>query len=60
MEAAILHNESDMGELLNTFDRSITEWLSDADSLIEADEANDDNIVVTIEAAEAKNLGKAK
>ena len=60
-EAAILHGESDAGELLKIFDRSITEWLSDADSLSEADEANDNNSVVMIEAAEAKaKPGKAK
>ena len=34
--------------------------MSDADSSSEADEANDDDSVVTIEAAEAKNPGKAK
>ena len=61
MEAAILHGETDAGELLNIFARSITEWASDADSSSEADETNDDDSVVTIEAAEAKaNPGKAK
>ena len=54
-EAEILHGESDAGELLNIFARSITEWASDADFSIEADEANDDDIVVTIEAAESKS-----
>ena len=38
-EAAILHGESDAGELLKIFARSITEWESDADSSSEADEA---------------------
>ena len=52
-EAAILHGESDAGELLKIFARSITEWASDADFSSEADEANDDNSVVTIEATEA-------
>ena len=51
----------DAGELLNIFTRSITEWVSDADSLGEEDEANDNDIVITIEAAESKeNPGKAK
>ena len=60
-EAAILHGESDAGKLLNIFARSITEWVSDADFSSEADEANDDNSVVTIEAAEAKaKPGKMK
>ena len=61
MEAAILHGETDAGELLNIFALSITEWASDADSSSEADETNDEDSVVTIEAAEAKaNPGKAK
>ena len=37
------------------------EWASDADSSSEADEANDDDIVVTIEAEEVKaKPGKAE
>ena len=60
-EAAILHGKSDTGELLKIFDRSITEWVSDADSSSKADEANNDNSVVTIETAKAKaKPGKAK
>ena len=60
-ETEILHGESDTGDLLKIFARSITEWASDADSLSKADEANNDNSVVAIEAAEAKaNPGKAK
>ena len=60
-EAAILHGELDAGDLLKIFARSITEWASDTDSLSGEDEANDNNIAVTIEAAEAKaNPGKAK
>ena len=58
--AAILHGESDASELLKIFAYSITEWASDADSLIKANEASDDDIVVTIEAVEAKNPGKVK
>ena len=50
-ETAILHSESDAGELLGIFSRSITEGASDADPLSKADEANNDNIVVTIEDA---------
>ena len=61
MEAAILHVKSDAGELLNIFARSITELASYADSTSEADDTNDDNSVVTIDAEEAKaNPGKAK
>ena len=48
------------GDLARFKKHSITKWASDADSLSEADEANDDDSVVTIEAAEAKNPGKAK
>ena len=60
-DATILHSESDAGKLLNIFARSITEWALDADSSNEADEANNDDSVVVIEAAEAKaNPGKAK
>ena len=59
-EAVILHSEPDAGELLKIFARSITEWASNADPLVEADEAIDDDSVVTIEAAEAKKPGKAK
>ena len=51
----------DAGELLKIFNRSITEWVSDADYLSEEDEANDNDIVITLEAAESKaNPGKAK
>ena len=61
MEAAILHGELDAGELLKIFARSIMEWASDADSTSKADEANDNNSFVTIEAEEAKaEPGKAK
>ena len=60
MEAAILHGESDAGELLKIFARSITEWASDVAPPIEADEASDNDSVVTVEAAEAKKPGKTK
>ena len=53
-ETAILHGKLDMGELLKIFARSITEWASNADSRSDADEANKDNNVVTIDAKEAK------
>ena len=59
-EAAILHGESDAGELLNIFSCSITEWASDADSLSKADESNDYDSIAMIEAAEAKKPVKAK
>ena len=60
-EASILHGESDTGNLLKVFYCSITEWEKDEDSTSEADEANDDDSVVTIDAKEAKaNPGKAK
>ena len=58
--AAILHGELDASELLNIFAYSITEWASDADSSIKANEASDDDSVVKIEAVEAKNPGKVK
>ena len=59
-KAAILHGESDAGELLKIFARSITEWASDAAPPSEADEASDDDSVVTVEAPEAKKVGKTK
>ena len=39
-EAATLHSDSDAGELLKIFACYITEWASNADSSIEADDAN--------------------
>ena len=59
-EAAILQCESDADELLKIFARSITEWASDADYSNKAYEANDNDSVVTIEATESKNPGKAE
>ena len=59
-EAPILHGESNAGELLKIFARSISEWASDADPSSEVDEASDDDSVVTIEAVEAKKPGKVK
>ena len=52
-EVAILHGESDTGELLNIFAQSITKWALDTAPPIEADEASDDDSVVTVEAPEA-------
>ena len=60
-EAVILHSKSDAGKLLKIFARSITEWAKDKNTTSEADEANNDDIVVIIEAKDAKaKLGKAK
>ena len=63
IDAAILHGETDAGELLKIFARSITEWASDAAPPSEADEASGDDSVVTVEtleAPEAKKVGKMK
>ena len=60
LEAAILHGKLDAGDLLKIFARSITEWASDADTSSKADEASNDDSVVTIKSAEAKKPGKAK
>ena len=60
-EAVILHGELDAGELLKLFARSITDWVKDEDTTSDADEANDDDSAVTIDANEAKvEPGKAK
>ena len=62
-EAAILHRESDAGEQLKIFTRSITKWSSDAAPSSEADEASNDDSIVTVKAPEApetKKAGKTK
>ena len=62
-EVAILHGELDAGELLKIFAQSITEWTSDTAPPSEADEASDDDSVVTVEAPEAsegKKLGNKR
>ena len=59
-EAAILYGELDAGELLKIFARSITEWASDAAPSSKADEASDNDSVVTVKSPEAKKVGKTK
>ena len=43
-----------MGELLKIFACAITEWAKDEDTTNEADKANDDDSIVTVEAEDAK------
>ena len=54
--------ELDAGKLLNIFARSITEWAKEEETTSEADKANDDDIVITIEAEDVKSAkpGKSK
>ena len=61
-EAAILRGESDAGELLNISARFITEWAKEEETRSEADEANDEDSVISIEAKDVKlaKPGKAK
>ena len=62
-EVAILHGESDAGELLKIFARAITEWASDTAPPSKANEASDNDSVVTMkatEASEGKKSGKSK
>ena len=61
MEAAILHGESDTGKILNIFAHSISGWEKEEETTSEADEDNEENSVITIEAEDAKlaNPGKA-
>ena len=60
-EAPILRGKLIAGELLNVFARSIMDWAKEEDTTSEADEANDDDIVVTIKAKDVKeNPGKTK
>ena len=58
-EAAILHGESDAGELLKIFARSITEWVLDADYSSEADEANN-NVSFAILKPRKPNQSQAR
>ena len=62
MEAAILHGESDTGDLLKIFARAITERAKEAGTTSKADKDNDNDIVITIEAKDTnlENTGKAK
>ena len=60
---SVVHVESDAGEFLKIFARAITEWASDTAPPSEADEASDNDSVVTVEATEAsegKKSGKPK
>ena len=59
-EAVILHSEPDAGELLKIFARSITEWASNTAPSSDADEASNDDSVVTVKADEAKKPSKTK
>ena len=49
-EAAIIHGELDAVNLLKIFARSITEWAKEGENAIEADNNNDKDSVITIEA----------
>ena len=62
-EVVIIHGESDVGELLKIFARLIREWALDTAPPSKADEASDDDSIVTVEApetSEVKKLGKSK
>ena len=60
-EATTVYGKSDTGDLLKIFVCSITKWAKDEDTTNEADEANDNDSVVTIDTKEAKATpGKAK
>ena len=53
-EAAVLHRESDVVELLNIFARSITEWAKKGEYAKKADDDNDEDSVITIKADDKK------
>ena len=61
-EAAILHGESYAGELPNVFSRSITKWAKEGKTASGADDDNNNDSVITIEAKDATlaKPGKAK
>ena len=61
-EAVILHGESDAGKIVNIFTRSIMEWAKEGENASEADDDNDEESVITIEAEDenTEKLGKAK
>ena len=56
-KAVILHRESDAGELLKIYARSIMEWVKEGENTSEADNDKNEDSVITIEA-EDKNLAK--
>ena len=53
-EVVILHGKLDAGKLLKIFARFITEWTKDKDTTSEADDANSNDRVFTIDAWKAK------
>ena len=61
-EAAILQGESDVGELLKIFARSITEWAKEEETTSKVDKDSNNDSFITIEADDAKlaKPGKAK
>ena len=58
----ILQGKSDAGKLLKIFALSIMEWVNEAETTSEADENNDDDTVINIEAEDTKlaKPGKVK
>ena len=61
-EDMILHGESDAGELLKIFSRSITECAKEGENTSKVDDDNDKDSVITIKAEDEKTVtpGKAK
>ena len=55
-EAAIIHWESDAGNLLKIFARSIIEWAKEGGFISEADDDNNEDSVITIEAEYKKTV----
>ena len=60
MEAAILHGDSDAGDLLNIFACSIMEWVKEGENASEADNNNNKDSVITIEAEYKKTVKPGK
>ena len=59
-EAAIIRRESDAGELLKFFARSIMDRAKEEETTSKADEANNDDSVITIKAKDAKSANPVK
>ena len=59
-ETAILHGESDAGDLLKVFARSITEWAKEGETTSGEDDNNAEDSKVSIEAKDEKMMKKVR
>ena len=59
-KAAILHGESEAGEILKIFDCSITDWAKEGENASNADNDNNKDSVITIKAEDEKTAKTGK